>query len=109
MRRIVKPVSIHNALFTSQLVSFKKLNVGEFFLCVYSSDGSSDVCGRFKLFQKILVNHFINNGHNRGDIRALNVFEGTDMYMHGTDMVMPVETCISTYQAGQPSSTGITG
>ena len=101
-------VTIHTELLTQHSVPFKKLKIGEFFLCVYSSDGSSDVCGRFKLFQKILVNHYVHNGHDQGDIRALNVFEGTDMYMHGSDMVIPVEARISIHPAGQPS-TGITG
>jgi len=109
MRRIVKPVSIRNELFTSKSVSFKELNVGEFFIRVYSSNGLSDVCGRFVLYQKILANHYVHNGHDQGDIRALNVFEGTDMYMHGSDMVIPVEASISTYPAGQSASTGITG
>jgi hypothetical protein len=109
MKHVVKRVSIRNELFTLQSVAFKELNVGEFFIRVYSSDGSSDVCGRFILYQKIRVNHFVLNEHDQGDIRALNVFKGIDMYMHGSDMVIPVEASISTYPAGQSASTGITG
>ena len=101
-------VTIHTELLTEQSVPLKELKIGEFFVCVYSSDGSSDVCWRFILYQKILVNHFVLNEHDQGDIRALNVFEGTDMYMHGSDMVIPVEASISIHPAGQPS-TGITG
>jgi hypothetical protein len=106
---VANPVRIFNELFSKHLVQFKELNVGEFFIRVYSSDGSSDVCGRFILYQKVLVNHYVLNGHDQGDIRALNVVNGTDMYMHDSDMVLPVEASISIHPAGQPSSTGITG
>lgn len=99
---------MHDELLTPQAVQFKDIELGEYFVYVYSSDLNSE-CSRHTLYQKIMEDHSVVNGKDEGTLTALNVQKGTTMFMHDTEPVIPVEVRMDLHLACFSSHTGPTG
>lgn len=107
-RKAYHPLAVHDELLTPQAVQFKDIQLGEYFVCVYGSEKNSE-CSRHTLYQKIMEDHYVMDGKDEGKLTALNVQQGTTMFMHDTDSVIPVEVIMHLHLACFCSHTGPTG
>ena len=107
-RKAYHKLSVHDTLLTSQAVQFKDIVIGEFFVYVHGSESGKE-CSRNTLYQKIMTDHAVCNGKDTGKIEALAVQNGTTMFMHDTDMVVPVEVIMHLHLSCFSSHTGPTG